>query len=267
MTQPNYIEVQLDRIEGKLDQLLARPNSGAGGSSSTPTPPEPNPTPGAQYPADVFGKNWKLTLPINGAQEIKQPALATYTSKYCELTATGGSFANNAVVFRAWHGGDTTSGSKNPRSELRETYNGDTEGYWPIEKGHHGLRIVGAVTRLTKVKPHVVVGQVHNETDDLVVWRLEANKLWLTDGNNPNAFLVDGAYQLGTPYDLQLNIDAGLATFAYNGVTLSYQKKIKGKAYFKAGLYLQSNPSTAPGESTSEYSEVVLRSVAVTHAA
>lgn len=260
MSQPDFIETQLDRMETKLDQLLAR------GTGSTPVPtgptPVPDPVPHPLYPADVFGKGWKLTLPINGAQEIKQPALATYTSQYCELNGV-----RNGVVFRAWHGGDTTSGSKNPRSELRETVGGDTEGYWPIEKGTHELHILGAVNRLTKVKPHVVVGQVHDEGDDVVVWRLEGPKLWLTDGDNTHAFLVDGNYALGSLYDLKLTITGGLATFAYNGTQLSYSKKIKGKAYFKTGLYLQSNPSTAPGESTSEYSEVVLYSATATHAA
>ena len=139
MTQPDFIETQLDRMEAKLDQLLAR----TPGSTPVPSPtPAPDPA-GPKYPADIFGPLWKLTLPVNGAQEIKQPALATYTSKYCELNG-----ARTGVVFRAWHGGDTTSGSKNPRSELRETVDGKTEGYWVIEKGTHELHIVGAVNRL-----------------------------------------------------------------------------------------------------------------------
>lgn len=252
MTQPT----QLDRIESKLDQLLAR----------TPAPdptPTPSPTPSsARYPADIFGTGWKLTLPINGAQEIKQPALATYSSKYCELTSAG-----DGAVFRAYHGGDTTSGSSNPRSELRETYNGDPEGYWQIEKGSHALRIVGQVNRLTKVKPEVVLEQLHDKDDDLVVWRLEANKLWLTDHDNTHAYLADANYVLGTPYELTMSFAAGLASFAYNGALLPYTKKLKGKGYFKGGNYLQSNPKTAPTESTSEYSEVVIRSITVSHAA
>lgn len=234
---------------------------GQPGGDTTTSPPSP--PPGARYPADIFGKLWKLTLPISKdgkVVEIRQPALATYSSKYCELTPDG-----KGVVFRAWHGGDTTQNSKNPRSELRETYGGDTEGYWDASKGRHSLRIVGQVNRLTKVKPHVVVGQLHNQADDVWVWRLEGSKLYLTNFNDTHAYLVDGNYQLGTRYTLEAVIESGVTSFSYNGIKLPYTAKVKGPQYFKAGNYVQSNPTTAPSESTSEYAEVVIYEVAVSH--
>lgn len=228
------------------------PGGGSGGGTS----------PTAKLPADVFGKNWKLTLPINGAQEIEQPALATYTSKYCELTADG-----SGVVFRAWHGGDTTSGSKNPRSELREmSDDGKDEASWSSTKGNHTMTVSGQVNRLTKVKPQTVIAQIHDDSDDISVWRVEADKLWLTKGDTTHGYLVDPNFTLGKPYTLRYAVSGGVISYTYNGAVVPFTLKVKGSGwYFKTGVYLQSNPSTAPTESTSEYTEAVVRSVVVTH--
>jgi Alginate lyase len=218
----------------------------------------------AKYPADICGPLWKVTIPTstNGkVDEVKPPAFATYSSKFFELTP-----AKDGIVFRVWHGGDTTQSSKNPRSELRERWDNDPEGYWNAASGRHTLTIEGQVNRLTKVKPHVVLGQYHNEADDVWVWRLEGDKLYITNYNETHAFLVDGNYRLGTRYKLEAVMQDGVTTFRYNGQPVAYTAKAtKSTGYFKAGNYLQSNPSTAPSESTSEYAEVVLYAVAVSH--
>jgi hypothetical protein len=122
---------------------------------ATGTPaPTPTPTPstgGAKFPGDIVGKSWYLTLPT-GAQgspdTVKQPALATYSSKYFELTP-----ARDGVLFRVWHGGVTTSGSPNPRSELRECNPDGSLAKWSAAKGRHSMTVEGQVNRLTKVRP------------------------------------------------------------------------------------------------------------------
>jgi hypothetical protein len=166
-----------------------------------------------------------------------------------------------------WHGGDTTSGSSNPRSELRERVADDPEGYWPT-RGRHAMEWSGQVNRLTRVKPHVVIGQVHDDQDDVCVWRVEGSQLWLTRGDEPHGFLVDGAFQLGKPYTCRYDIADGVYSFTYNGRLLPYTLKSSAKSYFKVGNYLQSNPSakSAPTESTDEYSEVIVSGVKVEHA-
>jgi hypothetical protein len=217
----------------------------------------------ATYPADIFGPLWKVTLPITKdgkVVEIKPPAIATYSDQYMKLNA-----AKNGVVFTVFHGGGTTSNSSNPRSELRERYDNDPEGYWSAGSGTHTMEVVTQVNRLTKVKPHVVIAQVHDGGDDVVVWRVEGTKLWLTDGNTTRAFLVDDNFKLGTKVRLKYEIKSGQFSFYYNGTKLSHTDRHTGQAYFKVGNYLQSNPSSAPGESTSEYSEVELTSVKVSH--
>lgn len=235
-----------------------------------PTPPPPTPVPepdAAHFPADLVGPNWYLTIPVadaktGWAQEIKYPTLAQYVSRYFELTPAG-----DGAVFRCWHGGATTSGSKNPRSELRGMGpDGKTKEAWSSTSGRHRMVVEGQVNRLTKVKPHVVIAQIHDAADDVSVWRVEGDQLWLTDEDNAHAFLVDGAFTLGTRYSLAYDVSGGVISYVYNGRPVPWTKTVSAAGYyFKAGNYLQSNPDTAPNESTSEYAEVVIFSDVVTH--
>jgi hypothetical protein len=222
---------------------------------------------GSALPSQVFDlSNWKLTLPIGSGgspTEIKQPRLDTYSiDPWFHLNAEG-----TAIVFHVNHGGVTTSGSSNPRSELREMANNGMSGAsWSSTSGTHTMAIEQRVTHLTNVRPHVVVGQIHDAKDDVTVFRLESNKLWITDGNKANAYLVDSNYQLGTRFTVKFEVSGGVVSYYYNDQKLNYtQHKSFSGAYFKAGNYLQSNPSTASGESNSAYSEVEIYDVQVTH--
>lgn len=227
------------------------------------------PKPAAPAPAapGVDLARWKLTIPELGAdgkiREIKPPALATYSSRYFERLPDG------ALRFRCWHGGATTKRSSNPRSELRERVGDDPEGYWPLRSGRHVLEVVGQINRNTKVKPHVVASQIHAKSekyDDVTVWRIEGPKLWITRGNTTHGHLVDDALPYGKPYTLRTEVADGKIRFAYNGRTVPFELDAPDDdAYFKAGLYLNSNPETAPGESTEEYAEVVVYNAKVSH--
>lgn len=238
-----------------------------GSTSPNPTPtPNPNPTPA--YPAAVLDlKLWKLTLPVKGSGsgplEILQPALATYKhDSYFYLNAV-----KNGVIFRVNHGGHTTSGSSNPRTELREMAgDGTKQASWSSTSGTHKMTIKQKINRLTKVKPHVVVGQIHDANDDVTVFRLEGKSLWITDGNTAHGRLLTDNYQLGTIFTVGFEVSGGVVKYYYNDQLVPYsQKKSFSGAYFKAGNYLQSNPLTAPSESTSEYSEVEILDVQVAH--
>lgn len=224
----------------------------------------PNPNPAPTYPADISGPNWKVTLPLVSSGkvvEIKPPDFLTYSNdKFFKLNS-----AKDGIIFTVFHGGGTTSGSSNPRSELRERYNNDPEGYWNAGTGTHTMEVVGQVNRLTKVKPHVVIAQVHDDQDDVSVWRVEGNQLWLTKGDTSHGHLVDSNFQLSKKYTLKYVITNGKYEYYYNDTKVDFTLSNSNKSYFKAGNYLQSNPSSAPGESTSEYSEVVIYSVKVEH--
>ena len=71
---------------------------------------------------------------------------------------------------------------------------------------------------------------------------------------------------MGDQYTIGFDVSGGVVSYLYNGQLVPYTLKAATVGnYFKAGCYLQSNPTSAPGESTTEYAEVVIYSVVVTH--
>jgi Alginate lyase len=224
-----------------------------------------------KYPAQLLDlSNWKITLPIDSkgqtsgrAVEVTQPKLATFESKpWFTLND-----AQTAVVFRANHGGATTSGSGNPRSELREMdATGLKPASWSSTSGRHTLWIRQAITALTKTKPHTVAGQIHDGEDDVTVFRLEGKNLYITDGNNTKAKLLANDYVLGTVFTVKFIVEGGVVTYEYNEQPVAnYQQSKKGSGwYFKVGDYTQSNPSTATDDDAA-YAEVQVFDFKVEH--
>ena len=136
---------------------------------------------------------------------------------------------------------------------------------WDGTGGTHVLTLTGQVNRLTRVKPHVVIAQVHNGDDDLTTFRVEGTKLFITD-KNTKAKLVDDNFTLKTRYQLKIEVAGGTTSYWYNDVKVDFTLANTDTVnFFKAGNYLQSNFGTAPGESTDEFSEVVLYDLRVSH--
>lgn len=226
-------------------------------------------TSSALYPANILNlTNWKLNLPVddNGgttgdSREVKQPELATFSmSPWFNNNSD-----NTGVVFRANTGGATTSGSGYPRSELREmTTNGTVNASWSSTSGTHTMEIDQAITHLPVVKPHIVVGQIHGSSDDIIVFRLEGTKLFM-DHNGSDGTVLTNNYVLGTRFKVKFVVSGGQVKSYYNDVLMeTYSKSFSG-AYFKAGAYVQSSCATVSGESCSAYGEVVIYNVTVTH--
>jgi hypothetical protein len=72
------------------------------------------------------------------------------------------------------------------------------------------MTVEGQVNRLTKVRPHVVIGQIHGASDDVTVFRVEGDKLWITDGDNAHGYLLDSAFALGKRYSIGFDVDGGI---------------------------------------------------------
>lgn len=211
--------------------------------------------------------NWKLTLPSGSEKptEIKQPELAAYKIDpwYVFLPSQG------AARFRAAVNGTTTSGSKYPRSELREmTNNGTTNASWSSTDGTHTMTIDEAITAVPQTKKHVVAGQIHDADDDVIVIRLEYPALYVNvDGKN--AFTLDSNYSLGKRFKLKFEVSNGQTKVYYNDSTdpvFTLDKSYSG-AYFKAGAYTQSNCSKEPSSLCNDdnYGEVVIYNATVSH--
>jgi Alginate lyase/F5/8 type C domain len=222
---------------------------------------------GATVPAQVLNlTNWKETLPTGPSEdptEITQPQLATFSQDPYFTVAPGGT----AVQFRAGVNGVTTSGSGYPRSELREmTDGGADEASWSATSGTSTLTVREAFTHLPADKPQVVGAQIHNASDDVTVFRLEGTDLYITKGDTTHYKLVTSDYRLGTPYEAKFVVSGGQIKAYYNG-TLETTIAYTGSGnYFKTGAYVQANCTNSSPCGSSNYGEVDVYSVTVTHA-
>lgn len=220
-----------------------------------PPPETPIEVPAPQYPSQVIDLSiWKLTLPTGKSgkpDEIKQPALATYT--HADLFHT---VAGPGVLFKAPQKGVTTPNSKNTRTELREMKpGGKSNASWSTGT----MEAVLAFTHLPASKPHVVGMQIHDASDDVTVLRLEGTDLWTTNGDNTHGTKIMSGYQLGTKIKVKVVASGGKITWYLNDSQVAQLSKKLSSAYFKAGAYQQA------GNSGPDYGEVVIYSLAVTH--
>lgn len=238
-------------------------------ASLTPTP-QLSSTKIPRYPAQVLNlKNWKITLPISGkvnADEVKQPQLATYKLDPWFVVSDDG----KGIRFRAPVNGATTSGSGYPRSELREmTNNGMTQASWSSTTGVHTMFLDEAITAVPKVKQHVVAGQIHDNSDDITVIRLEYPNLYVNVGGK-NVYTLDPQYTLGKRFTIKWVVSDGQTKLYYNNSKdpVYILTKDYANSYFKTGVYTQSNCSREGSPvscNANNYGETVVYQAIVTH--
>ncbi|GGP55190.1 polysaccharide lyase family 7 protein [Saccharothrix coeruleofusca] len=217
-----------------------------------------------RYPADVLDlTNWYIGLPIGEEEDptnVEQPELATFSIDPWFRTTP----ECDGVRFRAAVNGVTTSGSSNPRSELREM-NGSSKAAWSSTSGTHTMVIEQAITALPQDKPHVVAGQIHGGSDDLAVFRLEGTKLYVTNDDDTHHKLVIDDYVLGTKFQAKFVVSDKKIKAYYNGVLQTTISRSFSGAYFKAGAYTQANCSNSSPCDEGNYGEVEIYDLKVTH--
>lgn len=240
----------------KLQTPAKEPTETTPEEAASPPPQTPIVVPAPAYPSQVFDLSiWKLTLPTGSSgdpDEVKQPALATYSSEYFHTVDGPG------VLFKAPQKGVTTPNSKNTRSELREMKPGGKDN---ASWSSGTMEAILAFTHLPSSKPHVVGMQIHDKDDDVSVLRLEGTDLWTTNGDNTHGTKIMSGYQLGTKIKVKVVAGGGKIYWYLNDspdpvATLS--KSVSG-GYFKAGAYQQA------GNSGSDYGEVIIYSLSVSH--
>jgi hypothetical protein len=220
---------------------------------------------GCRYPSQILDlKSWKLTLPTGSAgspKEIVQPALATFASTpWFQPTSDCA-----AVVFRSAVDGVTTKGSSYPRSELREMSDGGSDAAWSSASGTHTMTVTESFNRLPQGKPQLVGAQIHDDSDDISVFRLEGSNLYVTDGNNPHYKLVTSDYALGTRYQARYVVSDGTVKAYYNGQLQATLSKSFSNAYFKAGAYTQANCEKVSPCDSDNYGETMIYNLEVSH--
>jgi hypothetical protein len=208
--------------------------------------------------------NWKLQLPIDtertgSPDEIKQPELNSYTD-------ANNFFLNsqlNGVVFRANAGGATTKNSSYPRSELREmTSDGRSNASWANNSGTHTMTVRQAITHLPDVKDELVAGQIHDDSDDVIMIRLEGAHLFVESGGKNIGDLATN-YNLGTMFTIKMVAEQSSIKVYYNDSLKVTTDKNGSGYYFKAGCYTQAN--TTKGDSPASYGEVTIYDLSVSH--
>ncbi|MFE6163984.1 polysaccharide lyase family 7 protein [Streptomyces sp. NPDC056486] len=219
-------------------------------------------------PASAIGlsKAWKLQLPLPNSSgsplEVKQPALATYNNAPWFTTTS----VCDAIRFRAAVNGATTSNTGYPRSELREmTSGGSGNASWSSTDGTHTMVVDEAITHLPADKPHIMAGQIHDETSDVTSFRLEGSSLYVTSYNNTHYKLLTSNYQLGDRFQGKFVVHDGKVDVYYKGTLQATIAADFGSGYFKAGAYTQANCNNSSPCGTSNYGEVSLYKVTVTH--
>jgi len=205
--------------------------------------------------------NWKLTLDVEDPANKSRP-LEISPPKLCEFQHPHFTKNEAAITFKAICGGKTTSGTKYPRSELREL-TGDSLSSWTMNQGTHEMIWTCAVTNLPKVKPQVVVGQIHDGEDDVIEIRHTGDYVEVIHDNFYYGKLISG-YKLGDVYTASITVRKGIISVFAGQTTILISTAQKAKnCYFKMGCYTQSNISK--GDHHDDYGEVKLYALRVTH--
>jgi hypothetical protein len=244
---------------------------GGGGESSTPQASGEDdpadtasdntaPASSARYPGDLINTDqWYLTLPTGEPGKpdtVEGEQLKTFSNEFFRLTPD-----REGIVFAANAGGVTTKNSDYPRSELREM-NGGEKAAWSNTSGTHILDVCQAVTKVPEGKPEVVAAQIHDGSDDVMQIRLEDQTLMVQYDDGTKDVVLDEAYQLGTPYRLQIVAADRTVTVAYNGQQKAELPLSGSGWYWKLGAYVQSNPKHSDPRARGE---VTVYSSQITH--
>jgi len=209
--------------------------------------------------------NWKLQLPTsNGVltctggsvdEETPSQLAAGFTNAYFYTGSDG------AMVFWAPINGATTSGTTNPRSELREEIVPGNDG---VNWTPYGTHILAAQCKVLQVSPNtskVIIGQVHGYSGAA----LPTVKVYYSSGKSYGTVKTNSTDD-GSDYDMPsvtvglsnvinytVQIVNGLVSVSINNKTNTYNlfqsdpNYTNETGYFKAGDYCQdyscSNPS------------------------
>lgn len=225
-------------------------------------------SPSTQPPNALDLTNWKLTLPTGSPEdpiEIMQPKLDNFELNPWFVALP----ESRAIRFRAAVNGITTDGSDYPRTELREMTDSETKASWSSENGKHSLYIDQAITAVPSTKQDVVAGQIHDDERDIIAIRLDYPVLHIRI-NGTNVRTLDANYTLGKRFNIRFEVNDNQTNVYYNNSTepvYTLSKNYSG-AYFKAGVYTQSNCDKEKIQSLctdNNYGEVVIYRIEISH--
>lgn len=285
--------ISLSNVSGRYLQIIGYGNSsnnwnsitelevfGTDGDGDGEEPTDP--TPDGDYAYDVLGlQNWKLNAfsgSLNSPSYKDQVSnLETYSNENWFYTD------GSKVFFKCYAGYPTSSGSGNPRTELREMIaDGSDEIYWDGRSGTNRMEWKVAVNQLPS-SGKLCFGQIHGPSDsydDVIRIQFEGDPSqssgdvrlkimgWVTEENDDGSGdFIDGNWALDQEMHLELifegsnvvlyNLDGGRTEiYRFNGCS-------SNSNYFKAGNYMQSMKGKSLD--TSDFGLVSMSYLNITH--
>jgi hypothetical protein len=234
------------------------------GGGSGGTIPRTYSTPGECLKIGTNGNlnHFKVQTGISGGSSIIEKSQAQIGGGYTQSPEFCMTSDNTAVQMRISLDAPTTSGSSNPRTELRQMdTNGTGTTGWPFTSGY-GVQVCLRWTKLPNSLKRCSGMQIHDASDDVLQIKTEVVSGTLKYGYNKNggSFVALGNYTEGDWLTVRIMVTgsstlniihkagtdptlAGATTTSVTGVTHS------GNGYFKVGTYPQSTGS----ESSSDY--------------
>ena len=209
----------------------------------------------------------------SGHVDIPQSQLlAGYSeSPYFMLNPTA-----TAVQFQVYMNGATTSANTHyARSEMRElTHDGNTKAAWVAGSGSHIMEYSFKVLHIQPNKPWTTIGQIHDASSDALSIKVKGNS---TSALEVTAWIYDAeqSTRLVTPFVLnstttkiKIDLTNGTLKIYANDVLKITSTAMSGKGsghYFKVGDYAQSHYDYGGNENPSEYCQVEVWGLTVTH--
>lgn len=221
------------------------------------------------------GQNhFKLQVGFAGDSSSSEISPSQLANKYSHPQEYVLNSNKTAVQFWVRINAPTTSGSTNPRSELREMDQSGNEIAWAVS-GDNWCQATLKFTHLPEVKQSLCGMQVHDESSDLiqVLTRVVGGQLKLMyrlNGKDADNYVLANSFESGTEVKVKTQILNGvgqiyvgdmskpLVITGKNGVPAL---DAKGKCYFKVGSY----PQSSSGEADSDYASVEVRQLGHYH--
>jgi hypothetical protein len=237
------------------------------GKDSVSTPmktmrtPASKPTPlnlKALRPSQVLDlSTWKISLPVGAdATQVTEPGLIDLSDANFKVSC--------GVQFTVPVGGSVQRGAVYPRSELREMDTDGNAAAWSTATGRHTMEIVQRITHLPKVKAELIAGQIHDPNEYVALIRLDRSNLFV-EYKGHSIGVLNPDYALGTTFTVKIVAGGGFIDVYYNDVRKAHQSDHRSGCYFKAGCYLQSNPSH--GDASHDFGQVEIFDLNVQHSA
>ena len=260
----DFIETQLDRIEGKVDQLLGR----GGDTPAPPTTTTPTPTPSSgKFPSQVLPvlRWWTIMLPTGSNFDPDNGYLVDKSVPDTYYVNDKGE-----VVFEAPAEGVHSENSKYARSEGRQMLPGKpwAKSSWTSVQANR-LRAELAIDLLTlDNRPRINGLQIHDGGDDVMqVQAREDGSLGISHNDGKSWEVLDPSYPRGGAFfvaDIAVANNKITVAYARGPVTKTVTIPKTGSGwYWKAGAYINTGGASEFRNKPGARGRVTFRSLLV----